>query len=252
MLKAILFDLDDTLLDWSGFHGDWLTFERPFVRRVFDYIASVGHALDSFDAFYTEFRTRTSEGWRNGRGTLIAPNVGDILVAAAEACGAPAGALDARACLEAYGWTAIPGTRIFEEVFETLELLCSDFKFAIVTNAYQPMWMRDQEIGAHGLLPFFPDCRISAADVGYLKPHPSMFQRALDELGVSADEAIFVGDNPIADVAGAQAAGMRAVLRVLSPAPNLLSGLIVPDAAVNSLRELPLVIDQFETVGRNT
>jgi putative hydrolase of the HAD superfamily len=43
------------------------------------------------------------------------------------------------------------------------------------------------------------------------KPHPAAFRRALELLRVSAAEAVHVGDRPAKDVAGAAAAGMRAV-----------------------------------------
>ena len=113
------------------------------------------------------------------------------------AFGVPADALDAHRCLEAYHWEMIPGTRIFPEVPETLALLREHgLKIGIVTNAHQPMWIRDVEITAHGLFDFFPDCRISAADVGYLKPHPVIFQTALRCLGTKPEETVFVGDDP--------------------------------------------------------
>ena len=47
---------------------------------------------------------------------------------------------------------------------------------------------------------------------GKTKPHPAIFQAALDELGVSAEEAVMVGDSPEDDVEGARALGMRAFL----------------------------------------
>jgi HAD superfamily hydrolase (TIGR01509 family) len=47
---------------------------------------------------------------------------------------------------------------------------------------------------------------------GYQKPHPALFRHALDALAVAADDAIHVGDNPAADVAGAQRAGVAPVL----------------------------------------
>jgi putative hydrolase of the HAD superfamily len=43
------------------------------------------------------------------------------------------------------------------------------------------------------------------------KPHPAAFRRALELLRVGADEAVHIGDRPAKDVAGAAAAGMRAV-----------------------------------------
>lgn len=244
MLKAILFDLDDTLLDWSGFNLEWPIFERLFLQRVFDYIETVTTPLPDFDLFVTEFHQRMREAWRKGRGSLIAPNIGVVLLEAAEAQGAVPGTLTMEGCLGAYEWRAVPGTKLFPEVPDALALIrAQGVNTAIVTNAAQPMYLRDIEIGEHGLLPYFPDCRLSAADAGVLKPHPEIFQIALECLGVSADEAVFVGDNPVADIAGAQAAGMRAVLRVITPTPPLLSGLIIPDAALNTMDELPGILD---------
>lgn len=245
-LKAVLFDLDDTLIDWSGVHTEWAAYEYSFLRRVFEYICQDVHPLPEMQPFVDEFYRRTREGWSNGRSTFLAPNLGSILVEAAEAAGVPAGQLSVRDCLEAYGWCAVPGCRTFPEVPEVLGLLRDHgIKVGIVTNAYQPMWVRDVEIAQHGLLDYFPDCRISAADVGYLKPHPAIFKAALDQLNIEPGEAVFVGDNPTADVAGAQAAGLQAVLRVTHTLPPMLSGLIVPDAAVNSLEELPPILDKW-------
>jgi FMN phosphatase YigB (HAD superfamily) len=135
---------------------------------------------------------------------------------------------------------------VFPEAFEVLALLRErDIKLGVVTNAFQPMWLRDIEMQALGLLDFFPTCRFSAADVGYLKPHPNIFDAALKCLETTSEETIYVGDNPVADIAGSQAAGLRAVLRVRTPTPPLISGLVVPDAAINSLRELPAVLDEW-------
>lgn len=246
MLKAVLFDLDDTLLDWRGFQQDWPTFEEEYLRRVFDHICQEVMELSDFPAFVVEFRNHTREAWNTGRGNLIAPNLGEILVETAGMLGVQPGTLTVEDVLHAYDWQAVPGTTLFPEVPETLALLQQHgIKTGIVTNASQPMWVRDAEIRGHGLLEYFPDCRISAADVGYLKPHPAIFQAALNQLKIEANEAVFVGDNPVADVAGAQGVGLKAVLRVTTPVPPMLSGLIVPDGAINSLFELPALLDDW-------
>jgi putative hydrolase of the HAD superfamily len=52
---------------------------------------------------------------------------------------------------------------------------------------------------------------VISAEVGVAKPDPAIFQRALAVAGARADEALHVGDTPEADVAGALAAGLRAV-----------------------------------------
>ena len=245
-LKAILFDLDDTLLDWSGFKQDWATFEVDYLRRVFDYVCDDIHPLGDLNAFVAEFRNRTREAWRSGRGNLVAPHLGSLLVETAVLMGAPADRLDARRCLEIYGWGAVPGTTAFPEAVEMLKLFQENgVKTGIITNAYQPMWLRDVEMKELGLLDYFPTCRVSAADVGYLKPHPAIFEGALQCLGTRPEETVFVGDNPIADIAGAQAAGLQAILRVAHPVPPMLSGLIIPDGAINNLGELPAILDEL-------
>jgi HAD superfamily hydrolase (TIGR01549 family) len=47
---------------------------------------------------------------------------------------------------------------------------------------------------------------------GRIKPHPSIFEAALDALGVGVDEAVMVGDSYRDDIEGARALGMRAIL----------------------------------------
>ncbi len=245
-LKAILFDLDDTLLDWSGFKQDWATFEIDYLRRVFDYVCADIHRLSDLDTFVAEFRNRTREAWRAGRGNLVAPHLGNLLVETAASMGAPRDRLDQRRCLEVYGWGVVPGTTAFPEAVAMLKLFKdNDVKVGIITNAYQPMWLRDTELRELGLLDYLPTCRISAADVGYLKPHPAIFEGALKCLGTNPPETVFVGDNPIADIAGAQGAGLQAILRVAHPTPPMLSGLIIPDGAINKLDELPAVLDDL-------
>jgi putative hydrolase of the HAD superfamily len=46
---------------------------------------------------------------------------------------------------------------------------------------------------------------------GVLKPDPAMFRAALAELGCAAADAVHVGDDPVNDLAGARAAGLRAI-----------------------------------------
>jgi FMN phosphatase YigB (HAD superfamily) len=151
-------------------------------------------------------------------------------------------------CLKAYGWERIPEVHLFPDVIPFLEILHQrGIKMGIVTNASQPMTLRDNELMGYDLMRFFPEAshRISAADVGYLKPHMAIFEHALKVLGTQPDETIFIGDNPVADIAGSQSAGMKAILRVLTPTRSMISGLIVPDAAINTFEELPSILDEW-------
>jgi putative hydrolase of the HAD superfamily len=86
------------------------------------------------------------------------------------------------------------------------------------------------EAGLAGLL----DGAVSSAEAGADKPRPAIFERALELAGkVSPDEALHVGDRVEEDVAGARAAGIRAVL--LARGGDAPAGV----EAIASLAELP-------------
>ena len=80
---------------------------------------------------------------------------------------------------------------------------------------------------------------VSSSDHGFMKPHPSIFEAALRELGVAAGEAVMVGDSIKHDVAGARRLGMRAVLLARSgQTDRRVEGVPV----ITTLSELPAVV----------
>ncbi|MEQ8674956.1 MAG: HAD family hydrolase [Aggregatilineales bacterium] len=244
MLKAILFDLDDTLIDWSHFSSNWEEVESRHLSGLYTFLCDTIQPFSTKDNFTEGYIQRTREAWSNARTTLIAPHLGRIIIETASALGIPAEMLDEKACLKAYQWGAVPGTSPFPDVIESLTLLRErGLRMGIVTNAFQPMWMRDEEMNQHGLLEFFPECRFSAADVGRLKPHADIFATALNCLDLPPEEVVFIGDNPTADVAGAQSAGMNAILRSKRSTRSYKKGLVVPDGTIDSLKQLPPILD---------
>lgn len=250
-VKGVLFDMDNTLIDWSGVTGPWGETERRHLQRVYNFVAEAGRPLNtSFSSFYSAYRERNAQAWAQARTNLRAPKMVELLESMLIHFGfQPDEKISIRDILGAYSWTGAEGVVVFPDVPDALEQITRQgIKVGIVTNASQPMWLRDHELEHYDLLRFFPHqpSRISAADVGYLKPHQQIFTHALEQLGTKPEETLFVGDNPVADIAGAQAAGMRAVLRVIHPAPPLISGLIVPDAAINSFTELLPLIEDWE------
>jgi HAD superfamily hydrolase (TIGR01509 family) len=252
-LKAVLFDMDDTLISWESWSGDWRAVEMKHLRQVYDFLDQRQRLFTPFHTFVEAYGRRSRDAWADARTTLRAPHMGMILVETLVDFGfEPDEHIGMIECLEAYRWTHVPGVVVFPDVAPLLQQLQErGIQLGIVTNASQPMWLRDHELEYYGLLPYFPHlpARISAADVGYLKPHHTIFERALKAVSATPDEAVFVGDNPVADIAGAQAAGMKAILRVNHPAPPLISGLIVPDAAVNTFKELPAIFDAWFGAG---
>jgi putative hydrolase of the HAD superfamily len=245
MLKAVLFDMDDTLLDWSQRSQDWQEFEREHLSLVFDYVAREVHPVRTPESFFEAFRHMTRSAWLEAEQGLRAPHLGAVLCSALEHIGVPRDVINVEACLRAYNWGLIGGVCAFPDAIEVLPtLVAHHIKIGLITNASAPMWMRDLELDQCGLLSYFADCRITAADVGYIKPHPLIFEKALDCLDVRAEEAVFVGDDPHADVGGAQNVGMKAVLRTgLRSEAN--DGSIEPDALINTLHDLLPILDQW-------
>jgi HAD superfamily hydrolase (TIGR01509 family) len=244
MLKAVFFDMDDTLIDWSQRSVDWGEFERRHLERVFNYVAREVHPIQMPDVFYDAVHYFARQSWMEAEREMRAPNLGTVLTRALEWIGVPSSQINIDSVLEAYDWELVDGVVVYPDVPEVLPLLVNHgVKIGLVTNAYQPMWMRDRELEAVGLLNHFADCRLSAADVGYVKPHPAIFETALERMGVHPDEAVFVGDNLEADVAGAQSVGMRGVLR--SRDGLIMNDLIHPDGVIITLHDLLPLFDTW-------
>ena len=255
-LKGVLFDFDDTLVDWSGVQLGWREIEAGRLSRVQEYVQRKSQAywLDS-DSLLEAYLQRTRAAWADARATLRAPHMPSILMNTLKELGVAIDRLDVDGVIRAYGWNVVPGTNVFPDVPPILEALrLAGVKLGIVTNASQPMAMRDAELETHGLIEFFPDCRLSAADAGYLKPDKRIFTCALERLGTSPQETVFIGDNPDADIAGANAMGMRAVLRLTGRAnddgPARRSAaykrdLLDTHRRLHSLDGLPAILDEW-------
>jgi len=89
-------------------------------------------------------------------------------------------------------------------------LRAAGFTLGLITNGSVRMQSRKLECLA--LPPMFDAVLISDAE-GVAKPDPEIFRRALARLGVDAVHACYVGNHPDVDVAGARAAGLKAVWR---------------------------------------
>ena len=90
-----------------------------------------------------------------------------------------------------------------------------------------------------GINQFFNTVLVSDEN-GWRKPHKRIFQDALRRLQVSAKQAVFIGDSPIEDIKGAQAAEMKTVF-VLSQFysfKDLYESRQKPDFIVGDLREI--------------
>ncbi|MEL6308182.1 MAG: HAD family hydrolase [Chloroflexota bacterium] len=253
-IQAILFDMDDTLIDWSEADPDWEKREREHLQRVFDYMEAAGHTLPvSVNHFCMTYRDQMMDAWESARETYRAPNAETLFVSVLAHFGfdIDAAGLSSRELMEAYGWRGDDGVTVFPDVADGLQaLLDADIKIGIVTNSGFPMWMREPELERFGLLQYFADenLRISAADVGYLKPDSRIFDVALKAIGTKPQHTLYVGDNPTADIIGSQRVGMRGILRMLPKhKKSLMNDMITPDARINTFDDLLSLLDDWDS-----
>jgi phosphoglycolate phosphatase len=114
-----------------------------------------------------------------------------------------------RRFLEIYRGALSVGTRLFPGMEEVLDSLAGRrLKAGIVTN--KPAWLTDPLLEQLGLRARF-DCVVSGDTVAERKPHPLPMLHAAALAGVAPDACIYVGDAQ-RDVQAAHAAGMRALV----------------------------------------
>ena len=133
-------------------------------------------------------------------------------------------------------WAVCRHFSLYDDVKPVLRQLHeSGLRLGLISNTHRCL----NSFQSHFELETFITGAVSSSDHGFMKPHPSIFEAALCELGVAAGEALMVGDSFSHDVAGARRLGMRAVLLARSAQP--VQG-VEQVSVITSLRELPAVI----------
>ena len=129
-------------------------------------------------------------------------------------------------------WSACHHFTLYEEVPEVLRSLRAEgYTIGLISNTQRPLTTFERHFALEGLF----SVAISSSDHGFMKPHPSIFEAALRRAGVTAAEAVMVGDSVPHDIEGARRLGMRGVL----VARSRLSVQCPPDVPIiHSLREL--------------
>jgi putative hydrolase of the HAD superfamily len=204
MLKAIFFDLDDTLLDTDSTYREALgvTCAEAAERCAgmdAERLSAGYHAVSvemwrSFDL--SQMRDTPAEEirlriWRETLRRLGMENE------------ALASELSAR-----YGAVRQASHRRFPDVLRTLERLHRRYHLGIITNgATEIQWGKIRRLGVE---PYFDTILISQ-EVGIAKPDPRIFEMALSRVPCRPEEAVMVGDSPDRDIAGARAAGLHAL-----------------------------------------
>jgi len=222
---AVFFDVDFTLLrpgprfEGAGYHAscarqgvavDPARFEAA-VREAAAVLASAGDAYDA--NIYLAYTRRIIE-LMGGAGPGVAVVAQEIFD----------------------DWNRHDHFSLYEDVPLALGgLRARGIRVGLISNTARCL----ETFQAHFALAGFISVAVSSSAHGFMKPHPSIFQAALDRMGVPAGEAVMVGDSLLHDVLGARRAGMRGVLLARGARPD---GVDMDIPVIQSLAELPHVL----------
>lgn len=192
MIKAVIFDLDNTLVDF-------MEMKQQAITAAVHAMRDAGLKLSE-----DEIRQRIDEIYKQ-RGIEFQSVFDELLFNEFSYIDykiLSAGIIAYRRAREA---ALVP----FPHVFMTLtELMKINVKLAVVSDApAREAWLRLTYLNFHHIF----DIVVTYDDTQQRKPHPAPFRKALEELGVQPSEALMVGDWAERDVVGAAQVGMKTI-----------------------------------------
>lgn len=98
--------------------------------------------------------------------------------------------------------------QVSPEVHDVLHRLSQRFRLGLISNYPCSRSIR-HSLEEHGLDEWFETIVVSA-DVGHVKPHPKLFEKAASEMNVEPEATLYIGDNWLGDIQGAKRFGMKA------------------------------------------
>jgi HAD superfamily hydrolase (TIGR01549 family) len=210
-LRAVLFDLDGTLVFVARFPPRE-EYARRYAERAAPLVASWGIDLD-LTSLCRDLLAAVEAAWEMASTEGRSVDCPFIVRGAFADRGVGVRADQARAFWHAGRLPLADYAQLFPDTLDVLrELRGAGLRLALVTNQPYPENLLRPDLEVHRLLEWFDAIAVSD-DVGFGKPHPAIFARALQALGVAPAEALMVGDTPETDIAGARAAGIATVLK---------------------------------------
>lgn len=260
MLKAILFDLDDTLIVEENavvesFFETSLLVEHKYgidanefaktarikIREIWYQLPTIEYArkisISSWEALWAEFDSPQEEIQQLR--SLAGKYRFDAWTNALKAFSIKDEAL-AKKLAKTYPEIRRSKYILFPEAIEVLQVLHPLYRMAIVTNGI-PDIQRGKIIKS-GIESFFESVVVSV-EVGAAKPDSRIFQVALEDFGISNNQAIMVGNNPERDVEGAGNAGIKSVW--INRDGAAFENNHQPDFILNDLKGLPEILDNL-------
>lgn len=190
MIKAILMDCDNTLIDF-------MRMKRLATNNAAKAMVKAGLNMPLKKAKEQLFKTYMKVGIESRKPfTIFLKNhrqFNEKMLAAG---------------INAYNSSKIKHLKPYKDVIPTLKKLKKHYKLGVISDA--PRLKLYQRLDAMKITDFF-DVIIGYEDTGRKKPSKLPFKKALNELNVKPEEALFIGDWPDKDVKGAKQIGMKTV-----------------------------------------
>lgn len=211
MLKAVLFDLGDTLLDFEPM--DTRALFRRSARLTHNELSARGVAMPAFERYARGYYRAVKWAYLWAKLSRREFNSLDLLRVFHRRMGLP----EDDELLRELSWLwyapVLPHTRVEEGLRPALQIMReAGLRLGVISNTFVPGFVHDRHLEMAGLLEFFP-VRVYSSAVRYRKPDRRIFDAAMSRLNVLPSEALFVGDLVKTDIVGARRAGMKTALK---------------------------------------
>ena len=218
MIKAVLFDLDGTLLNRDESVKKFIDYQYERLRNCLGHIAKEGYM-----ARFIEL---------DNHGYVWKDKVYSQLV-------------------EEFNITELSWEELLQDYISNFKNHCvpfrnlipmleelkrSEYKLGMITNGYGQFQM--DNIRALGIENYFETILVSEWE-GIKKPDAQIFERALMQLNVVAHESVFIGDHPVNDIRASQNVGMTGIWKRDTQWEGVKEHFVIDD-----LREVPSIIDK--------
>ena len=192
MIKAVIFDIDNTLMDF-------MRMKRSAVESAADAMIDAGLDIPRQRVIEEIFKIYWEEGIEDQQ---VFDKVLGKIFGKIDYKFLAAGILGYRRAKEAR-------MVLYPHVHLTMTTLARmGIKMGVISDAPKlPVWMRIVGLGLH----HYFDCVITPDDTGEKKPSPKPFRMAIDILGVKSDETLMIGDWVERDIVGAKGLGIKTV-----------------------------------------
>jgi len=240
-IKAVLFDLGETLLEYGPVRTAALF--RRAAQLTYEYLRSLGQPVGSESWYY--LRNLLSLRWHCWLSSITGRDF-DMLELAKK-IGRKKGIKLTEQQWEHFAWLWYqPLSRLAKvepDAAQTLaRLKALGLELGIVSNTFVNRCCLEKHLAQLGLLEFF-SVRLYSYEFAFRKPNAGIFRIAAERIGQPPENILFVGDRIDADIRPALKAGMHAVLK----AAYTNAGKPLPAKAlrIERLSEVPALVEKL-------